>query len=361
MPALIAFPPGWLPAALEASTSALGFGASTALGGGEASDLDSGAAWRRLKALQDGQAPRIVDFGLSYRVLDVERTEDGILHYARRVDPAGLSEPWAIFFQARLEDADCDLLVPRQIRDYLLAVYAEEDIRALPEEITYPQVESLTTAETASGTRVHEVSFQNHHLLRIAYGRDGLMPSLKGLLNYLGHIPLSALTQLDEIRMSGERNGEVGHTFREGGRLVSVIYPLGDETDVPAGTPSLKELKARHIRTLYTFLHEIFGHGLAYKNRFIRREMIKIWCSGEEAPSDYARISDEEWFPEGVAERWERVVNRDPDLGLWDRRFPYLSGLILNLLGTLEGYVAPATSNIDLGAGLMRPLGLKDD
>src|SRR5262249_42169990 len=124
---------------------------------------------------------------------------------------------------------------------------------------------------------------------------------------------------------------------------------IGDEAD---------PVVARHIRTLYTILHEPFGHGLVYKNRFFRRELIKILCSGEEAPSDYARISDEEWFPEGVAERWEKVINREPDLGLWDRKFPYLSGLILNLLGVLEGCVDPANENIELGARLLRPIDL---
>jgi hypothetical protein len=166
---------------------------------------------------------------------------------------------------------------------------------------------------------------------------------------------------------------ELDQTFREGGRLVSVIYPIWDDSIDTSGLeglagvqdlarhPSLVQLRARHIRTLYTFLHESFGHGLTYKNRFLRREMIKIWCSGEEAPSDYARISDEEWFPEGVAERWKKVVDREPDLGLWDRQFPYLSGLMLHLLGVLEECVEPANSNIELGVKIMRPLGLEDD
>jgi hypothetical protein len=170
----------------------------------------------------------------------------------------------------------------------------------------------------------------------------------------LGHVPLSALTQIDAIRMVNEENPAGGSTFREGKKLVNVFYPIISEAD---GGEERRALG--FYKFLYAVHHETYGHGLMYRNRFLRREMIKIVASGEKPPTEYAQTSIEEWFPEGIAERGMMAVLNDPKLADWDKEHPYLSGLIRHVLGVMEGTVEPANANVVLWRDTLKPLGLE--
>ncbi len=358
MVATLALPAGWLATALEASSIPCLLtepaSAVTALGLGQ----EPQDAWQRLRNLEQGGIPRIVTDRSEYRVVDVEQTDGPILYYTRQMANGGETGRWEIFFQERADDPEIFQLTKHQIWDSLLRVYTDTNLHVLPDEITYSEPTLKDSRVRGDGAIVHEVSLQNGHELPVVYGLGYARPSVNGLMKFLGHVPLSALTQIDEIRMVTQENPTGGSTFREGKRLVNVFYPIMSAPIMSAEDTNREEQAVQFYKFLYAIHHETFGHGLMYRNRFLRREMIKIVASGEEPPSDYARTSIEEWFPEGVAERGVLVVLNDPQLADWDKKYLYLSGLIRHVLGVMEDAVDPANENIALWRATLRPLGL---
>lgn len=353
MAATLILPAGWLNAALAASSVPCLLTEPAAAVGALGLGREPQAALQRLRDLERGGVPRIVNGQTDYRVVDVEQTDGIILYYTRQIGNDGETGRWAIFFQDAAEDPELFLLSRRQIWDSLLKVYTDTNLYVLPEEITYSRPTAKAPHLREDGATVHEISLQNGHALSAVYGSGYGRPSINGLVKFLGHVPLCALTQIDEIRMVAEKNAMSGGTLREGKKLVNIFYPMMDDGDLDESQEAVQLYKF-----LYTVHHETYGHGLMYRNRFLRREMIKIVASGEGPPSDYAQSSIEEWFPEGVAERGLRVFLNDPQLVDWDNQYPYLSGLIRHLLAVMEETAEPANENISLWKATLRPLGL---
>jgi hypothetical protein len=353
MPATLILPPGWLTTALSHSSVPCLLtepaSAVNALGLG----LEPEAAWQRLRDLEQGEIPRIVTDRSEYRVVDVERTDGFVLYYTRQMGNGGETGRWELFFQDTPEDPDIFQVTRRQIWESLLQVYTDANLYVLPDEITYSRPDLKGSRLREDGATVHDVSLQNNHTFSVAYGPGYARPSINGFIKFLGHVPLSALTQIDEIRMVPEEKPAGGSTFREGRRLVNVYYPL-----LSGGDVGQDERAVEFYKFLYAVHHETYGHGLMYRNRFLRREMIKIVASGEKPPTQYAQTSIEEWFPEGIAERGVMTVLNDPKLDDWDRRYPYLSGLIRHVLGVMEDAVEPANENIGLWRDTLRPVRL---
>lgn len=336
--------------------------------------IDPESAWRRFQSLQKKEAATIVADGVVHRVVDFERYDDGLLSYTRVMRDGKDTGAWRLFFQDALDDPNPMPLGARQIRESLLDVYLDEALHVRREEITMPEIRETGDLPTRSGKIRKAFSLQNGRSFEILacpplkpreiHRRTGELVKvgqfpIEGLLVYLKMLPLAALAQVDEMRLSQRHHpGKIGSAMRLRDRFLVRLYPFERILKKSRDDKSEPEsAEATLVRFFYALCHEAFGHPLIYRNRYLRRELMKIVASGETPPSPYAIEGIEDWFSEGVAEYWRRHSLADEESAdQWRFRHPYISGLILHLLAVLEETVEPANENIEQWARTMRPL-----
>jgi hypothetical protein len=334
--------------------------------------IDPESAWRRFQVLQKREAPTITVGGVVHRVVDFERYDDGLLSYTRETRDGIDTGAWRLFLHDRLDDPEPMMLNARHVREQLLQVYLDDALHARRDEITMPKISLLGDVPTPDGKIRQEFSLQDGKRFailgcppmkpRVVHRRSGETIKvgqfpIDGLLVYLKMIPQAALSLVDEFRL-GQRYhpGKSGSALRLGGKFVVRLYPFErilkrSRDDMSEGETADQVL----VRFFYSLCHEAVGHPMIFRNRFLRREMIKIVASGETPPSDYSKLGIEEWFSEGAAEFWRRYhLEGDVVAGAWRFEHPFLSGLILHLLGVLEEVVDPANENIGQWARTMR-------
>lgn len=333
--------------------------------------IDPESAWRRFQVLQKREAATITASGVVHRVVDFERYDDGLLSYTREMRDGIDTGAWRLFLHDRLDDPEPMMLNARHVREQLLQVYLDDALHARRDEIAMPQIDLLGDVPTKDGKIRQRFSLadgKRFEILgcppmkpRVIHRRSGETIKvgqfpIDGLLVYLKMLPQAAVSRVDEFQL-GQRYhpGKSGSALHLGGKFVVRLYPFErilkrSRDDTSEGESADQVL----VRFFYSLCHEALGHPMIFRNRFLRREMIKIVASGEPPPSDYSKLGIEEWFSEGAAEFWRRYqLEGDEVADAWRFRYPFLSGLILNLLGVLEEVVDPANENIGQWARTM--------